>query len=86
MSKYFFYCPHCHFEFEKVMDKLPKDVIPNLRDGYGLPIYHFECEQCHNLDSGFMRERIGDDDEKSYYREVIKMYQGIRGFNKQGVE
>ena len=42
-----------------------------------------ECEKCHNLDAGFMREIYEDLNEKIYYRSVIGLYQGIRGFAKE---
>ena len=62
----------------------PYGTVGNIRDGYGTPISHYECPECHNLDAGFMRLwHDGDkEEEKRYYRSVIKMYQGIRGFNK----
>ncbi len=77
MKKYYFYCPHCGFERE--VEKLPKSTLPNIRDGYGTPIHHYECEICHNLDAGFMEEVNADLNEKVYYRSVIGLYQGIRG-------
>ena len=77
---YYFYCPNCGFDYE--IDKLPKGTVGNIRDGYGVPIHHFECSRCHNLDAGFMRETHGDIDEKPYFRTVIERYQGIRGFKE----
>ena len=49
-------------------------------DGWGRPIYHFECDKCHNLDAGAM-SIVGDDpdDIEKYIQSVIEMYQGIRG-------
>lgn len=60
---FFFYCPRCGNE--KEVTKLPHGTVGNTRDGYGMPIYHFKCEQCSNLDAGYMRERDGSDDEKT---------------------
>lgn len=77
---YYFYCPNC--SKEDIVNKLPKGVQGNIRDGYGIPIYHYECSHCHNLDAGFMREREHNDIEREHYRSVIKHYQGIRGFKK----
>lgn len=77
---YYFYCPNCGEEDE--VNRLQKGTVGNIRDGFGTPIHHYECFNCHNLDAGFMMERIGNDDEKEYYRHVIGMYQNIRGFNK----
>lgn len=77
---YYFYCPNCSKEEE--VSRLPKGTVGNIRDGWGMPIHHYECSNCHNLDAGFMTERRGDDDEKKYYQHVIGMYQNIRGFNK----
>lgn len=51
---YYFYCPNCKFE-EIVEGILPNQVVPNIRGGYGTPIYHYECPICHNLDAGYMR-------------------------------
>jgi hypothetical protein len=80
---FFFYCPHCGNE--KEVAQLPRGTVGNIRDGYGTPIYHFKCEQCSNLDAGYMRERDGNDNEKRYYRDVISRYQGIRGFDKPNI-
>ena len=76
---YYFYCPNCGKEDEA--DRLPKGTVGNIRDGFGMPIHHYECFNCHNLDAGFMTERSGSDDEKEYYQYVIGLYQNIRGFN-----
>jgi len=73
---FYFYCPKCGFE--KEIDKLPKGTVANIRDGYGIPIYHYECEQCGNLDAGFMYQRNGDMDEKVYYRSIIGLHQNVR--------
>ena len=73
---FYFYCPKCGFD--KEVDKLPKGTVANIRDGYGVPIHHYKCEQCGNLDAGFMWQRIGDMNEKVYYRSIIGLYQGIR--------
>lgn len=81
--RYFFYCPNCGFE--EVVSTIPKGTVPNLRDGYGTPIRHYECQKCHNLDAGYMQMSLGkmvelsDDVQKRYFRETIVMYQGIRG-------
>ena len=77
---YYFYCPNCGKEEE--VSELPEGTVGNIRDGFGMPISHYECPNCNNLDAGFMSERVGDDDEKKYYQHVIEMYQNIRGFNK----
>ena len=79
---YYFYCPNCGKE-DEVKEK-PRGTVGNIRDGYGTPIFHYECLECHNLDAGFMRmwHACDKEEEKRYYRSVIKMYQGIRGFNK----
>lgn len=79
MVTYYFYCPTCGKQEE--VEKLPRGTVPNCRDGYGVPIHHFECSNCKNLDAGFMRERDKTAEEKSYYQSVIGMYQNIRGFN-----
>lgn len=77
---YYFYCPHCGYQEE--VEKLPKKVIPNLRDGWGRAIFHYKCSGCGNLDAGFMRMTAGDMNEKVYLRSVIGLYQNIRGFEK----
>lgn len=84
--KYYFYCPHCGNEYDA--QRLPNGTVPNIRDGFGIPIYHYECAKCGNLDAGFMRHSSeGDgrgwnyDDAKAYFREVIAYYQGVRGFS-----
>ncbi len=79
MAKYYFFCPNC--KLEKEVDRLPRGTVPNIRDGYGVPINHYKCEKCANLDAGFMRERACDRDEKQYYKDIISLYQGIRGFD-----
>ena len=81
-NMYYFYCPNCGKEEE--VSKLPEGTVCNIRDGFGMPINHYECPNCNNLDAGFMGERVGDDNEKKYYQYVIGIYQNIRGFNKNG--
>lgn len=87
MKGYYFYCPNCGSE--DVVKTLPAGTVANIRDGYGTPIYHFECPQCHNLDAGYMRFGLGrmnelpDYKQKEYFRDVIGMYQNIRGIKGQ---
>ena len=71
---YYFYCPNCDKEDE--VKERPCGTVGNIRDGYGTPIFHCECTECHNLDAGFMQMwRDGDkEQEKRYYRSVIEMY------------
>lgn len=84
MTRYYFYCPKCGLE-EVVKDMPLTGTVANTRGGYGTPIYHYKCPQCHNLDAGYMRFGIGkmnelpDDDQKKYFKSVINMYQNIRG-------
>lgn len=80
-SKFYFFCPNCGFE--EIVETLPKGTMPNIRDGYGRPINHYECKKCHNLDAGFMSfDNVLTEEDKSYYQHVIKMYQNIRGIKK----
>ena len=78
---YYFYCPHCGYE--ETAKEVPKGAVGNIRDGWGMPIYHYECPECHNLDAGYMCQRDGSMDEKVYYRSVIGLYQGVRGFKNE---
>ena len=75
---YYFYCPNC--ELEGKIIKLPKNTVSNIRDGYGMPINHYECPICHNLDAGAMLIREDNEDERKYYQYIINIYQGVRGF------
>jgi len=75
---YYFYCPNCGKEDRA--DKLPDGTVGNARDGWGVPIHHYECPSCHNLDAGFMIEKCGTSEEHKYYQHVVGMYQGVRGF------
>ena len=75
---YYYYCPNC--KYENKIERVPYDAVGNIRDGYGRPIYHSECPVCHNLDAGAMIIEDDDEDERSYYRAVIGLYQNIRGF------
>lgn len=83
VMRYYFYCPNCGFE--ETVPVLPKGTVGNIRDGFGTPIHHFECPECHNLDAGYMRFGLGnmselpDDGQKKYFQSVIRMYQNIRG-------
>lgn len=77
---YYFYCPNCGKEDR--VERIPRGTVGNIRDGFGTPIHHYECSDCHNLDAGFMKEKTRDDYEKKYYQHVIGMYQNVRGFNK----
>lgn len=76
---FYFYCPNCGNENE--VSVLPRGTVGNTRDGYGIPIHHFKCARCLNLDAGYMAERDGSAEERVYYQHVISMYQGIRGFD-----
>ena len=50
--RYIFYCPNCkNLKEEK---EIPRGTMTNIRDGYGTPIHHYECDKCHNLDAGYM--------------------------------
>lgn len=73
---FYFYCPKCGSQ--KMVDKLPKEIVCNMRGGYGTPIYHYKCKLCGNLNAGFMKVKEGDMNEIIYYRSVISLYQGIR--------
>ena len=77
---FYYYCPNCKYE-NKIRD-IPYEAAGNIRDGYGWPIFHFECPNCHNLDAGAMGIRDDDEEEREYYRSVISMYQNIRGIKK----
>lgn len=84
MLNYYFYCPNCKEQY--TADKLPEGTVANIRDGWGRPIFHYECRKCHNLDSGFMYYESFYELVKNvgYYKSVISKYQGIRGFaNKE---
>ena len=84
LMMYYFFCPKCGHE-DKV-SSLPKGTIGNLRDGFGTPIYHFECPVCSNLDAGYMMFNLGkmcelpEHEQIIYFQEVISYYQGVRGF------
>lgn len=83
---YYFYCPNCGKEDDIKYNDIPKDRVGNCRDGWGTPVYHYECPDCHNLDAGCMLTHHNDmdeEEEKMYYRHVISMYQNIRGFNTE---
>lgn len=87
---YFFYCPYC--KNEKEVESLPRGTVSNPRDGFGRPIYHYECETCGNLDAGFMSEWFdeGESEEsieshREYFKSVISLYQRIRGFNNEKI-
>ena len=81
--RYYFYCPNCRQEEE--VKSLPHGTMANTRGGYGGAIYHYECPKCNNLDAGYMRLDMGrmaelaDSDQKTYFRSIIALYQGIRG-------
>ncbi len=77
---YYYYCPNC--KYEDKIEKLPRSAVGNMRDGYGLPIHHFECPKCHNPDAGAMRIQNNNEEEQKYYQSVISMYQNIRGIKK----
>ena len=84
--KYYFYCPNCGNQY--IVNELPKGTVGNIRDGFGTPIFHFECHKCHNLDAGFMFNKYNTltKDDIVYYRSVISMYQNIRGFKRNNNE
>lgn len=79
MSKYYFYCPKCGLE-DATSTTLPEGTVLNMRDGFGRPIRHYECPQCHNLDAGYMGFDSTDvsEETKAYFKSVISMYQNIR--------
>lgn len=76
----YFYCPKCKYESDVDRKDIPKNAVGNIRDGYGKPIYHYQCPQCGNLDAGAIDFDRGDD--RLYARSVISMYQNVRGFAK----
>lgn len=86
MNGYYFYCPNCGAE--DIAKVLPAGTVSNIRDGYGTPIHHYECSQCHNLDAGYMRLGLGrmnelpDYEQKEYFKSIIGMYQNIRGIKR----
>ena len=90
IARYYFYCPKCGLE-QVVEDIPPTGTVANTRGGYGTPIYHYECPQCHNLDAGYMRfglckmKDLPDEEQKKYFKRVIDMYQNIRGVGLDAV-
>lgn len=70
---YYFYCPRCGAE--EVVQSLPAETVLNKRGGTGVPIHHYKCDKCGNLDAGFMIEQRGDMPEKVLYRSIIGLYQ-----------
>ena len=73
---FYFYCPKC--KYEDTISTIPRGSMSNIRDGYGIPIHHFACPSCGNLDAGAMTQRSGLLEEKIYYQHVIGFYQNIR--------
>lgn len=76
--RYFFYCPHCLKE--SIMEQLPSQTSPNLREDHGVPVYRYRCPRCGNLDAGIMplyRMKLPEEDRKEYFRAVISRYQNI---------
>lgn len=69
----YFYCPNCGYE--EIITEIPKYAIPNIRDGWGRPIYHFPCSKCGNLNAGCMHDDMDDKDSHEYFKEVIRLYQ-----------
>lgn len=72
----FYYCPRCK---KKTFSdsELPRDkvVVINLRDGWGRPIKHYECE-CGYKNAGSMNTNswIVDDYTTEYMKYVIGLY------------
>lgn len=73
---FYFYCPNCGNS--KEVERLPRGTMANIRDGFGGAIYHYECDNCHNLDAGFMQVVDNTQSEVNYIQSVIGIYQGIR--------
>ena len=71
MSKYYFYCPKCGLE-DTASTTLPEGTVLNMRDGFGRPIRHYECPQCHNLDAGYMGFDATDvgEETKAYFKSI----------------
>jgi len=78
MSNMMFYCPKCKYEAYIKRKDMPRGTAPNTRDGYGRPIFHYQCPKCENLDAGYIQINTDTEDEKEYSRHVIGMYQNIR--------
>ena len=77
--EYLYYCPKCNYESNITNKDIPKDIMINVRGGYGIPICHFKCPKCGNLYAGAMMYRGEyNDDIKEYYRHTIGIYQNIR--------
>lgn len=75
---FYFYCPNC--KREEVTEMRPFHVYVHPRAGYGSPVYHCECPNCHNLDAGGMVMAAYSRPFRDYAQSVIEIYQGIRGF------
>ena len=85
-QRYYFFCPNCGHEDR--VNSLPRGTVSNIRDGYGIPIHHFECPMCSNLDAGYMAmpemaDGVQEYEVIDYFQAVIGYYQGIRGFAKK---
>ena len=74
---FYFYCPRCGYQ--ELVSKLPRfGTVVNCRDGWGIPINHYKCPKCGNLDAGFMLQQTATYEEKVYFSYVISKYQNIR--------
>ncbi|MDU5208016.1 MAG: hypothetical protein E6182_18835 [Clostridioides difficile] len=71
---YYFYCPKCNKEEVGVSLNDMEITWANIRDGYGMPIYHVECPECKNVLSGVMIIRENSEGERRYYKSVITLY------------
>lgn len=80
---FFYYCPNCGLSQEIRWEDMPRNKVGNIRDGFGTPIYHYECRACGNLDAGAMRINEDAPNWEEYCKSVISFYQGVRGFAKK---
>lgn len=78
MVRRLYYCPACGqseilTDSAEIKRRLAKKTFTNIRDGYGRPISHYECD-CGNLLAGSMDLAGWDDDGVTYAKAVIREY------------
>lgn len=75
-----FYCPECRREEINITNPpLNKITYRNIRDGYGRPITHYECE-CGNILAGSID--VSGFEKEAGLIDYFKMV--IEGYNKGG--
>ena len=74
-----FYCSKCDLLEVRKEHSESNTTWVNIRDGYGLPIFHQICDNCNYVLSGFIYLPNINKQSVEYYKSIIKDYSTPNG-------